>query len=183
MRRTTLALASAVAVVAVGAGYVVWAATRPPVVDLDALAVEPLAARPTTVLGAGLTITDPPCPPFTVSAPLPGPPPTQVSAAIEIEPGHAFTHACLGVADGGIADRLPVPSDGEPPFALVRVPSPVGDLVRVEGGPLAGRLTDWHVERGGYHYAFGYLRPEGDARHLAVIEAMLASITWPAETA
>ncbi|NKY39516.1 hypothetical protein, partial [Cellulomonas septica] len=94
MRRTTTVLA-AVGVVALGAGCAAWALTRPPVVDLDALPVEPLTARPATVLGAELTITDPPCPPFTVSAPRPGPPPTPGGGAIEIEPGHAFTHACL----------------------------------------------------------------------------------------
>lgn len=179
-RTTAVVVAATTIAVVAGAGVWGWTATRPPAVDLDALAVEPLPAYPGTVLGEALTITDPGCPAFTVRAPVPGPPPAQVQAAITIEPGHAFTHACLGTADVPLADRLPVSEDGARPFVLTRVPSPAGELVRVEGGPLADRLTDWHVEHDGYVYAFGYLRPAGDARHRELVEAMLATISWDA---
>ena len=194
-RRTTIAIVTAVAAVAVAstAGFVLWPTPRPGA-DPEQWPVESLAADPGATLPHVLHVTPADCPGLSLSSPVPEDSrnvPASASYTIRLGGTHYALAVCLGTVKetGGartsIAEHVgaeDVPGGGvmwnrNPTL----VDAPYGEVVRVDrafGVASAPRLTDWLVDHGGYTYAFGYLHPTDDASRYRDVEAMIASVTW-----
>lgn len=105
--------------------------------------------------------------------------------------GAALLTACIGAVDdmGSLDDTVAdvwlgvgmdeATAEAWERLSIERVVSPLGDALAVTTRVGVNLLTDHYVERDGWIYAVGYLRPEagGDADR-AVVDAILASWQW-----
>ena len=200
MSRTERIALVALGAVLVAAGVVLWWTTRPDepagapipgagearvVVADPSIDLPYLVEVPRTADGCPAAAFRSPAEPLSVA---------EGNAGIMLPGGHdgAVLTACIGaVADVGALDRFVADvwsGEGLEDVAeadvwerlwIERIDSPLGDALAVTSRVGARLLTDHYVERDGWIYAVGYLRPEasGDADR-AVVDGILASWQW-----